>query len=185
MSQQEPQLDKARALDVQLVENRKQLAESQKEAALALQAKDNLHQSVCKTEKDISLLMEKQTALQTWFERYTTYSQLIPAVELITSLLTNLEMARAQSVSNRQLLDKVKKASEAEEQQLKSVQPGSRASEPTVAGRVLLLREASQCHWFVRRKRNKRRKTAGRIERRARLRSSLLAKGTGTTTEKP
>ena len=47
LSQQEPQLDKARALDVQLVENRKQLAESQKEAALALQAKDNLHQSVC------------------------------------------------------------------------------------------------------------------------------------------
>lgn len=101
LSQQEPQLDKARALDVQLVENRKQLAESQKEAALALQAKDNLRQSVCKTEKDISLLMEKQTALQTWFERYTAYSQLIPAVELITSLLTNLEMARAQSVSNR------------------------------------------------------------------------------------
>ena len=108
--------------NVQLVENRKQLAESQKEAALALQAKDNLRQSVCKTEKDISLLMEKQTALQTWFERYTAYSQLIPAVELITSLLTNLEMARAQSVSNRQLLDKVKKASEAEEQRLKSVQ---------------------------------------------------------------
>mgnify|MGYP001521205619 CR=1 FL=1 len=64
LSQQEPQLDKARALDVQLVENRKQLAESQKEAALALQAKDNLRQSVCKTEKDISLLMEKQTDYQ-------------------------------------------------------------------------------------------------------------------------
>ena len=36
--QQEPQLDKARALDVQLAENRKQLVESRKEVALALQA---------------------------------------------------------------------------------------------------------------------------------------------------
>ena len=141
LSQQEPQLDKARALDVQLVENRKQLAESQKEAALALQAKDNLHQSVCKTEKDISLLMEKQTALQTWFERYTAYSQLIPAVELITSLLTNLEMARAQSVSNRQLLDKVKKASEAEEQRLKSVQQEAERLNRLLPAEVLLLRE--------------------------------------------
>ena len=79
--------------------------------------------------------MEKQTALQTWFERYTAYSQLIPAVELITSLLTNLEMARAQSVSNRQLLDKVKKASEAGGTAVEIGTTGSRASEPTVAGR--------------------------------------------------
>ncbi|MBS5108935.1 MAG: AAA family ATPase [Phocaeicola vulgatus] len=121
LSQQEPQLDKARALDVQLVENRKQLAESQKEAALALQAKDNLRQSVCKTEKDISLLMEKQTALQTWFERYTAYSQLIPAVELIT--------------------DKVKKASEAEEQRLKSVQQEAERLNRLLPAEVLLLRE--------------------------------------------
>lgn len=89
--QQEPQLDKARALDVQLAENRKQLVESRKEVALALQAKDNLHQSICRTEKEISLLAEKQNILQTWFERYTAYSQLIPAVELITSLLSNLK----------------------------------------------------------------------------------------------
>ena len=114
--QQEPQLDKARALDVQLAENRKQLVESRKEVALALQAKDNLHQSICRTEKEISLLAEKQNILQTWFERYTAYSQLIPAVELITSLLSNLEIAKTQTLSNQQLLEKVRNANEMEEQ---------------------------------------------------------------------
>lgn len=139
--QQEPQLDKAKALDVQLVETRKQLTEIRKEVALALQAKDNLHQSICRTEKEISQLTEKQTTLQTWFERYTAYSQLIPAIELITSLLTNLETANTQSVSNQQLLDKVKKANEAEEERLKSLQQEAERLNRLLPAEVLLLRE--------------------------------------------
>lgn len=137
--QQEPQLDKARALDVQLAENRKQLVESRKEVALALQAKDNLHQSICRTEKEISLLAEKQNILQTWFERYTAYSQLIPAVELITSLLSNLEIAKTQTLSNQQLLEKVRNANEMEEQRLKSVQEAERLNR-LLPAEVLLLR---------------------------------------------
>ena len=138
--QQEPQLDKARALDVQLAENRKQLVESRKEVALALQAKDNLHQSICRTEKEISLLAEKQNILQTWFERYTAYSQLIPAVELITSLLSNLEIAKTQTLSNQQLLEKVKNANEMEEQRLKSVQQEAERLNRLLPAEVLLLR---------------------------------------------
>lgn len=138
--QQEPQLDKARALDVQLAENRKQLVESRKEVALALQAKDNLHQSICRTEKEISLLAEKQNILQTWFERYTAYSQLIPAVELITSLLSNLEIAKTQILSNQQLLEKVRNANEMEEQRLKSVQQEAERLNRLLPAEVLLLR---------------------------------------------
>ncbi len=138
--QQEPQLDKARALDVQLAENRKQLVESRKEVALALQAKDNLHQSICRTEKEISLLAEKQNILQTWFERYTAYSQLIPAVELITSLLSNLEIAKTQTLSNQQLLEKVRNANEMEEQRLKSVQQEAERLNRLLPAEVLLLR---------------------------------------------
>lgn len=139
--QQEPQLDKARALDVQLVESRKQMTEIRKEVTLALKAKDNLLQSIHKGEKEINQWTEKQTALQTWFERYAAYSQLIPAIELITSLLTNLETAKAQSVSNRKLLDKVKKANEAEEQRLKSVQQEAERLNRLLPAEVLLLRE--------------------------------------------
>ena len=138
--QQEPQLDKARALDVQLAENRKQLVESRKEVALALQAKDNLHQSICRTEKEISLLAEKQNILQTWFERYTAYSQLIPVVELITSLLSNLEIAKTQTLSNQQLLEKVRNANEMEEQRLKSVQQEAERLNRLLPAEVLLLR---------------------------------------------
>ena len=138
--QQEPQLDKARALDVQLAENRKQLVESRKEVAWALQAKDNLHQSICRTEKEISLLAEKQNILQTWFERYTAYSQLIPAVELITSLLSNLEIAKTQTLSNQQLLEKVRNANEMEEQRLKSVQQEAERLNRLLPAEVLLLR---------------------------------------------
>ena len=50
-------------------------------------------------------------------------------------------MARAQSVSNRQLLDKVKKASEAEEQRLKSVQQEAERLNRLLPAEVLLLRE--------------------------------------------
>ena len=138
--QQEPQLDKARALDVQLAENRKQLVESRKEVALALQAKDNLHQSIFRTEKEISLLAEKQNILQTWFERYTAYSQLIPVVELITSLLSNLEIAKTQTLSNQQLLEKVRNANEMEEQRLKSVQQEAERLNRLLPAEVLLLR---------------------------------------------
>lgn len=139
--QQEPQLDKARALDVQLVESRKQMTEIRKEVTLALKAKDNLLQSIHKGEKEINQWTEKQTTLQTWFERYAVYSQLIPGIELITSLLTNLETAKAQSVSNRKLLDKVKKANEAEEQRLKSVQQEAERLNRLLPAEVLLLRE--------------------------------------------
>lgn len=125
---------------MQLAENRKQLVESRKEVALALQAKDNLHQSICRTEKEISLLAEKQNILQTWFERYTAYSQLIPAVELITSLLSNLEIAKTQTLSNQQLLEKVRNANEMEEQRLKSVQQEAERLNRLLPAEVLLLR---------------------------------------------
>ena len=75
---------------------------------MALQAKDNLHQSICRTEKEISLLAEKQNIFANWFERYTAYSQLIPAVELITSLLSNLEIAKTQDSVESELLEKDK-----------------------------------------------------------------------------
>ena len=77
-------------------------------------------------------------------------SLLYPAVELITSLLTNLEMARAQSVSNRQLLDKVKKASEAEEQRLKSVQQEAERLNRLLPAEVLLLREQLTVRYALR-----------------------------------
>ena len=139
--QQEPQLDKARALDVQLVESRKQIAEIRKEVDVALQTKNKLRQSIGRVEKEISQLIEKQSALQAWFERYTAYSQLIPAIELVTGLLTDLETARTQSISNRQLLDKVKSANEAEEQRLKSVQQEAERLNRLLPAEVLLLRE--------------------------------------------
>ena len=138
---QEPQLDRAKALDVQLAESRKQITDIRKESARALQAKDHLQQSIRQAEKDISLLTEKQTALQVWFERYTAYASLIPAIELITGLLTNLEMARTQGASNRQLLEQVKLANEAEERRLVSVQQEAERLNRLLPAEVLLLRE--------------------------------------------
>ena len=90
--------------------------------------------------KGISLLAEKQNILQTWFERYTAYSQLIPAVELITSLLSNLEIAKTQTLSNQQLLEKVRNANEMEEQRLKSVQQEAERLNRLLPAEVLLLR---------------------------------------------
>lgn len=85
-------------------------------------------------------MAEKQNILQTWFERYTAYSQLIPAVELITSLLSNLEIAKTQTLSNQQLLEKVRNANEMEEQRLKSVQQEAERLNRLLPAEVLLLR---------------------------------------------
>jgi exonuclease SbcC len=144
LSQQEPQINQAKELDVQLVESRKQSAEIQKEITLASQAKDKLLKTIHIAEQDIKQLTDKQTTLQAWFEKYTAYAQLIPAIELITNLLTNQEAAKTQTLSNRQLLEKVRQSAEAEEQRLKLLQQEAERLNHLLPTEVLILREQLQ-----------------------------------------
>lgn len=59
---------------------------------------------------------------------------------MITSLLSNLEIAKTQTLSNQQLLEKVRNANEMEEQRLKSVQQEAERLNRLLPAEVLLLR---------------------------------------------
>lgn len=136
----EPQLAKAKELDIQLIENKKQVAEVQKEVAAVLQNKNKSAQTVTALEENIRQLQNQQQTVQVWFERYAAYAQLVPAIELVTSLLTNWEAANAQKLSNDTLLYKVKQMCETEEQRLKALQQESERLNRLLPTEIVLLR---------------------------------------------
>lgn len=144
IEEQEPLLNQAKELDVRLAEGKKQLEEMQKEIKIALQGKQRLEQAVVHTRQKIKQLTEKQEMVCGWFAKYAAYSQLVPVIELVTSLLVNLETVNAQIASNRVLLEEVKKAAETEEGRFKLLQEEAERLNRLLPAEVVLLRSRLQ-----------------------------------------
>lgn len=138
--QLEPQMVRAKELDIQLIENRKQQAEWQREVKAALQYKNKLTEAIAWQEEEIKQLQGKQQTVQAWFEKYATYAPLIPAIELVTSLLTHWETAKAQQLFNSTLLEKLKQTADTEEQRLKALQQEAERLNQLLPAEVVMLR---------------------------------------------
>lgn len=139
-----PQLNKAKELDVQIAEKQKQCMDAQAEEKKALAQKEIFEKEFAGLHRLVKQLEEERKEIETWFEHYTAYSDLIPAVPLVLNLLTDWQTAESQITLNRKTLEKVSALQEMEQQRLKAMQEEAERLNRLLPAEVVLLRSQLQ-----------------------------------------
>lgn len=140
LSEMEPQLNKAKELDVQIAEKQKQGEASRKEQKADVEKQDALKEKITRWERGVKELSEKQLAIAGWFEHYQAYADLIPVIELVISMLANWDMAKKQKSLNQKALEEISALAEVERQRLKEMQEEAERLNHLQPAEVVLLR---------------------------------------------
>lgn len=144
LSELEPQLNKAKELDVQITEKQKQCREAQNEYQSSLRQKEQQEKGILAAGKEVKQLLEQQATLAEWFAHYSAYATLIPAIELVTTLLANWETAKEQSALNQKTLDDVRNLCTTEQQRLTAMQQEAERLNRLLPAEIIVLRSQLQ-----------------------------------------
>lgn len=140
LSEVEPQLNRAKELDVQIAEKQKQGEAGRKEQKADVEKQDALKEKITRWERGVKELSEKQLAITGWFEHYKAYAGLIPVIELVISMLANWDIAKEQKSLNQKALEEITALAEVERQRLKEMQEEAERLNHLQPAEVVLLR---------------------------------------------
>lgn len=120
----EPVITKARELDVKIEGALVNVTDAQKELDAAKQSVERVDKSIQILEKEIDLMQKAVNSLSKWFDENILYSDIVPRVDLIISLLDDASIANTQKnnstkslVDNRSILEnEIKKLEELEKE---------------------------------------------------------------------
>jgi len=101
----EPQIIKARELDIKIEVAQPGVKDAQKELYTAKQSLERVDSSIISLQKEIELMQKEVDSISKWFEESILYSDIVPRVDLITSLLDDASIANAQKFINKKSLD--------------------------------------------------------------------------------
>lgn len=102
--QLEPQLVRARELDVKATGVRNNLAEYEKEWQQAEQNRGRLEKMIAGHQKQLEQNLKSTGVLEDWFKRFRSYETLVPRAELIVSLLDDVSVTHTQLAQNGKFL---------------------------------------------------------------------------------
>lgn len=140
LSEVEPQLNRAKELDVQIAEKQKRGEAGRKEQKADVEKQDALKVKITRWERTVKELSEKQLAIAGWFEHYRAYEDLVPVIELVISMLANWEIAKEQKSLNQKTLDEISALAKVEQQRLKEMQEEAERLNQLQPAEVVLLR---------------------------------------------
>ncbi|KAA6333659.1 Nuclease SbcCD subunit C [termite gut metagenome] len=102
----EPDILKARELDVQLKSAATNDAEARKEVEVAKSSKEKLEKKLASFLKEKSSNQTNIDELNHWFEQSKTFAEIAPHTDLLVNLLNDAQTATEQSENKRQLIEK-------------------------------------------------------------------------------
>lgn len=140
LTEQEPQLNRAKELDVQLAEKQQQWEEGKAEQTHEQARQVALEKKMAELEQQDKRLHAAQQELEAWFAHYKAYSDLVPAVELVTGLLTSWETACGQSKVHRKTLTELSTLTETEQRRLQEMRDEAERLNRLQPAEVVLLR---------------------------------------------
>jgi len=101
----EPVITKARELDVKIEGALVNVTDAKKELDAAKQSVERVDKSIQILEKEIDLMQKAVDSLSKWFDENILYSEIVPRVDLIISLLDDASIANTQKNNNTKSLD--------------------------------------------------------------------------------
>lgn len=104
VEQIEPQIVKARELDVRITGEKNNLAEARKEYTAALRSKEKLDKSISSHNREKETATQSLGKLSQWFETNRVYETLVPRAELVINLLDDMQSTGQQLEENTRIL---------------------------------------------------------------------------------
>ncbi|KAA6340014.1 Nuclease SbcCD subunit C [termite gut metagenome] len=102
----EPDIIKARELDVQLKTAVTNTIEIRKEVDAVKRSKEKLEQTILSLSKDKSSTQKSMDELNKWFEQFKDFAEIAPHVALLINLLNDAQTATGQSEEKRRAIEK-------------------------------------------------------------------------------
>ncbi|MDH6341949.1 exonuclease SbcC [Parabacteroides sp. PFB2-12] len=113
-----PKIKEARVLDIQLINAKANLSAADKEKKGADDKKTKLEKSIAATQASLDAATAKIKQINNWFEQHAQYQTIMPRVDLIVNLLSDLENVIKQKAKNETTLASSKTVLDGETAQL-------------------------------------------------------------------
>ncbi len=144
IAQLEPQIKKARELDVRLVGAKTNAESSVKEYQQAIESKAKIEKSISSTQSAIETVEKTIGKINVWFNEHTQYAEIIPRVDLIVNLLNDVETANKQGGSNSKTLTDSTEILSTDEQKLAELKTEAERLNNLLPAEIALLRAKLQ-----------------------------------------
>lgn len=92
-----PDITKAKELDIKIQSGKEKAVEAQKEFATQAELKEKSEVLVQTLEKDLKTGEQILNTLHEWFEKHTSYKEIVPRIDLIVNLLKDAQGSKSQS----------------------------------------------------------------------------------------
>lgn len=110
----EPEIKQARALDIQVTGAKKNAEEARIELKEIQNLKENHEKSIEKSERNINETQKKLSLIHQWFEENIHYQEIIPRIDLISTIISDCISAKKQKELNANTLQSSKAVLESE-----------------------------------------------------------------------
>lgn len=114
----EPQIRQARELDIRLIAAKINAEDASKEYHQAIELKSKMEKSILSTQSTIETAEKKIEKIIIWFDENKQYKDIVPRVDLIVNLLSDVEAAQKQGANNSKTLAESKETLIIDEQKL-------------------------------------------------------------------
>lgn len=136
----EPEIIKARALDVKMEVVKRNGVQAKKEFDAAKASKERTERTITNIQQQLSKEQLRQKELNTWFEAQSVYRELVPRAELVVSLLNNAETAIKQRSNSEKTLKIRKEVLEADRLKLDKLKKEAERLDHLLPAEILSLR---------------------------------------------
>lgn len=140
VAQIEPQLIRARELDVLIAGEERNLSEAQKEYRAALAIRKKVEQSLNLHREELHAARSSFLQINRWFEENRIYETLIPRAELVCHLIQDMQNTLSQLEFNMALWDKNRQVLEQEQRKLAERQAEAERLQRILPAEILALR---------------------------------------------
>lgn len=136
----EPVITKARELDVKIEGALVNVTDAKKELDAAKQSVERVDKSIQILEKEIDLMQKAVDSLSKWFDENILYSDIVPRVDLIISLLDDASIANTQKNNNTKSLDDNRAILDNDTKKLEELEKESRRLNSLLPAEIAALR---------------------------------------------
>lgn len=140
----EPEINKAKELDVRSAEKKKQVTDITKEVADLLKKESALEKLWRDSEKELVKCQFDKESIDEWFEKHNSYVTLISEIGSVVNLLTDMEGAETQLISNQKMLAKNIDAYGKENKRLNDLKDEAERLNQLLPTEVIILRSELQ-----------------------------------------
>ncbi|WP_165041350.1 AAA family ATPase [Dysgonomonas sp. ZJ709] len=144
IAQIEPQIKKARELDVRLVGAKTNAESSAKEYQQVIESKAKIEKSISSTQSAIETAEKTIGKINVWFSEHIQYAEIVSRVDLIVNLLNDVETANKQGANNAKTLAESKEILVIDEQKLDELKTEAERLNNLLPAEIAILRAKLQ-----------------------------------------